>query len=56
LAGPLDGAAVGASAIAQHINSGKPRCTATATGSIQRIGPLPDVAMVAEQGASRASR
>ncbi len=48
LAGRLDAASVGASAILQHIKSGKLRCIAT--GSTQRLAQLPDVATVAEQG------
>lgn len=48
LAGRLDAASVGASAIIQHIKSGKLRCIAT--GSTQRLAQLPDVPTVAEQG------
>ena len=48
LAGRLDAAAVGASAILSHIKAGKLRCIAT--GSAQRIAQLPDVPTVAEQG------
>ncbi len=48
LAGRLDAAAVGASAILAHIKAGKLRCIAT--GSAQRLPQLPDVATVAEQG------
>jgi tripartite-type tricarboxylate transporter receptor subunit TctC len=48
LAGRLDAASVGASAILQHIKSGKLRCIAT--GSAQRLPQLPDVPTVAEQG------
>lgn len=48
LAGRLDAAAVGASAILSHIKAGKLRCIAT--GSSQRLAQLPDVPTVAEQG------
>ncbi|RYX92824.1 MAG: tripartite tricarboxylate transporter substrate binding protein [Comamonadaceae bacterium] len=48
LAGRLDAAAVGASAILAHIKAGKLRCIAT--GSTQRVPQLPDVPTVAEQG------
>jgi tripartite-type tricarboxylate transporter receptor subunit TctC len=48
LAGRLDAASVGASAIIQHIKAGKLRCIAT--GSTQRLPQLPDVPTVAEQG------
>jgi tripartite-type tricarboxylate transporter receptor subunit TctC len=48
LAGRLDAASVGASAIIQHIKAGKLRCIAT--GSAQRLPQLPDVPTVAEQG------
>jgi tripartite-type tricarboxylate transporter receptor subunit TctC len=48
LAGRLDAASVGASAILPHIKSGKLRCIAT--GSTQRLAQLPDVPTVAEQG------
>ena len=48
LAGRLEAAAVGASAILQHIKAGKLRCIAT--GSAQRLPQLPDVPTVAEQG------
>jgi tripartite-type tricarboxylate transporter receptor subunit TctC len=48
LAGRLDAASVGASAILPHIKSGKLRCIAT--GSAQRLPQLPDVPTVAEQG------
>jgi tripartite-type tricarboxylate transporter receptor subunit TctC len=48
LAGRLEAASVGASAILQHIKSGKLRCIAT--GSTKRLAQLPDVATVAEQG------
>jgi tripartite-type tricarboxylate transporter receptor subunit TctC len=48
LAGRLDAASVGASAILQHIKAGKLRCIAT--GSTQRLPQLPDVPTVAEQG------
>ncbi|MES2944749.1 MAG: tripartite tricarboxylate transporter substrate binding protein, partial [Pseudomonadota bacterium] len=48
LAGRLDAAAVGASAILAHIKAGKLRCIAT--GSSQRLAQLPDVQTVAEQG------
>ena len=47
LAGRLDAASVGASAILQHIKAGKLRCIAT--GSTQRLAQLPDVP-TAEQG------
>jgi len=48
IAGRLDAASVGASAIIQHIKSGRLRCIAT--GSSQRLAQLPDVPTVAEQG------
>jgi len=48
LAGRLEAAAVGASAILPHIKSGKLRCVAT--GSTKRLPQLPDVPTVAEQG------
>jgi len=48
LAGRLDAAAVGASAILSHIKAGKLRCIAT--GSTRRLAQLPDVPTVAEQG------
>ena len=48
LAGRLDAAAVGASAILSHIHAGKLRCLAT--GSARRLPQLPDVPTVAEQG------
>ncbi|MDB5752996.1 MAG: tripartite tricarboxylate transporter substrate binding protein [Ramlibacter sp.] len=48
LAGRLEAAAVGASAILPHIKAGKLRCIAT--GSSKRLQQLPDVATVAEQG------
>ena len=48
LAGRLDAASVGASAILPHIKAGKLRCIAT--GSTQRLPQLPDVPTVAEQG------
>ncbi|MBC5766398.1 Bug family tripartite tricarboxylate transporter substrate binding protein [Ramlibacter albus] len=48
LAGRLEAASVGASAILQHIKSGKLRCIAT--GSTKRLPQLPDVPTVAEQG------
>lgn len=48
LSGRLEAASVGASAILQHIKSGKLRCIAT--GSAQRLPQLPDVPTVAEQG------
>lgn len=48
LAGRLEAASVGASAILQHIKAGKLRCIAT--GSTQRLPQLPDVPTVAEQG------
>lgn len=48
LAGRLEAASVGASAILPHIKSGKLRCIAT--GSAQRLPQLPDVPTVAEQG------
>lgn len=48
LAGRLDAAAIGASAILQYIKAGKVRCIAT--GSTQRLPQLPDVPTVAEQG------
>jgi tripartite-type tricarboxylate transporter receptor subunit TctC len=48
LAGRLDAASVGASAIIQHIKAGKLRCIAT--GSTKRLAQLPDVPTVAEQG------
>ena len=48
IAGRLDAASVGASAIIQHIKAGKLRCIAT--GSAQRLPQLPDVPTVAEQG------
>lgn len=48
LAGRLEAAAVGASAILPHIKAGKLRCIAT--GSSRRLPQLPDVATVAEQG------
>ena len=48
MAGRLDAASVGASAVLQFIKAGKLRCIAT--GSAQRIAQLPDVGTVAEQG------
>jgi tripartite-type tricarboxylate transporter receptor subunit TctC len=48
LAGRLEAASVGASAILQHIKAGKLRCIAT--GSSARLAQLPDVPTVAEQG------
>jgi tripartite-type tricarboxylate transporter receptor subunit TctC len=48
LAGRLEAASVGASAILPHIKAGKLRCIAT--GSAQRLAQLPDVPTVAEQG------
>ena len=48
LAGRLDAASVGASAILPHIKAGKLRCIAT--GSTKRLAQLPDVPTVAEQG------
>jgi tripartite-type tricarboxylate transporter receptor subunit TctC len=48
LAGRLEAAAVGASAILPHIKAGKLRCIAT--GSTKRLAQLPDVGTVAEQG------
>jgi len=48
LAGRLEAASVGASAILQHIKAGKLRCIAT--GSSARLPLLPDVPTVAEQG------
>jgi tripartite-type tricarboxylate transporter receptor subunit TctC len=48
LAGRLEAASVGASAILPHIKAGKLRCIAT--GSTQRLAQLPDVPTVAEQG------
>ena len=48
MAGRLDAASVGASAVLQFIKTGKLRCIAT--GSAQRIAQLPDVGTVAEQG------
>lgn len=48
LAGRLEAASVGASAILPHIKAGKLRCIAT--GSAQRLPLLPDVPTVAEQG------
>jgi len=48
LAGRLEAASVGASAILPYIKAGKLRCIAT--GSTQRLPQLPDVPTVAEQG------
>jgi len=48
IAGRLDAASVGASAVLQFIKTGKLRCIAT--GTPQRIPQLPDVPTVAEQG------
>jgi tripartite-type tricarboxylate transporter receptor subunit TctC len=48
IAGRLDAASVGASAVLQFIKTGKLRCIAT--GTAQRIPQLPDVPTVAEQG------
>lgn len=48
MAGRLDAASVGASAVLQFIKAGKLRCIAT--GSSQRLPQLPDVGTVAEQG------
>ena len=48
MAGRLDAASVGASAVLQFIKAGKLRCLAT--GTTQRIPQLPDVPTVAEQG------
>jgi tripartite-type tricarboxylate transporter receptor subunit TctC len=48
MAGRLDAASVGASAVLQFIKAGKLRCIAT--GTTQRIPQLPDVPTVAEQG------
>lgn len=48
IAGRLDAASVGASAVLQFIKTGRLRCIAT--GTTQRIAQLPDVPTVAEQG------
>lgn len=48
MAGRLDAASIGASAVLQFIRAGKLRCIAT--GTTQRISQLPDVPTVAEQG------
>ena len=48
MAGRLDAASVGASAVLQFIKAGKLRCIAT--GSSQRLPQLPEVGTVAEQG------
>ena len=48
MAGRLDAASVGASAVLQFVKAGKLRCLAT--GTTQRIPQLPDVPTVAEQG------
>ena len=48
MAGRLDAASVGASAVMQVIKAGTLRCIAT--GTTQRIPQLPDVPTVAEQG------
>jgi tripartite-type tricarboxylate transporter receptor subunit TctC len=48
MAGRLDAASVGASAVLQFIKTGKLRCIAT--GTTQRIAQLPDVPTVVEQG------
>ena len=48
LAGRLEAASVGASAILPYIKAGKLRCIAT--GSTRRLPQLPDVPTVAEQG------
>ena len=48
MAGRLDAASVGASAVLQFIKTGKLRCIAT--GTAQRIAQLPEVPTVAEQG------
>ena len=48
IAGRLDAASIGASAVLQFIRAGKLRCIAT--GTTQRIAQLPDVPTVAEQG------
>lgn len=48
LAGRVEAASVGASAILPHIKAGKLRCIAT--GSARRLPQLPDVPTVAEQG------
>ena len=48
MAGRLDAASVGASAVLQFIKSGKLRCIAT--GTAQRIPQLPEVPTVAESG------
>ena len=48
MAGQLDAASIGASAVLQFIRAGKLRCIAT--GTTQRIAQLPDVPTVAEQG------
>jgi tripartite-type tricarboxylate transporter receptor subunit TctC len=48
MAGRLDAASVGASAVMQFIKAGKLRCIAT--GTLQRLPQLPDVPTVAEQG------
>ncbi|HEX6707237.1 MAG TPA: tripartite tricarboxylate transporter substrate binding protein [Albitalea sp.] len=48
IAGRLDAASVGASAVLQFIRAGRLRCIAT--GTPQRIPQLPDVPTVAEQG------
>jgi tripartite-type tricarboxylate transporter receptor subunit TctC len=48
IAGRLDAASVGASAVLQFVRTGKLRCIAT--GTAQRIPQLPDVPTVAEQG------
>ena len=48
MAGRLDAASVGASAVLQFIKAGKLRCIAT--GTLQRLAQLPDVPTVAESG------
>ena len=48
LAGRLEAASVGATAVLQFIRSGRLRCIAT--GTTERIPQLPDVPTVAEQG------
>jgi tripartite-type tricarboxylate transporter receptor subunit TctC len=48
MAGRLDAASVGASAVMQFVKAGKLRCIAT--GTTQRIAQLPEVPTVAEQG------
>lgn len=48
LAGRIDAASIGGPAVLPHIRSGKLR--AIAVGSAERVGVLPDVGTVAEQG------